>query len=139
MILIGRWLDSGSQRARRDELEEQKVRGRYLSMCSCQGAERGACLTKERACGKIGTVRSGTAAEDRERSSQFPVAMTKGTHLFPYRTQKLSPWVPMVLGWRRPGRVGRCRIPNKISPFTDRVRGLVFSCALFVFCIIMKG
>ena len=31
--------------------------------------------------------------------SPFPVAMTKGFHLFPYRTQKLSPSVPMVLDW----------------------------------------
>ena len=37
--------------------------------------------------------------------------MAKGSHLFPYRTQKLSLSAPMVLGWRRPGRVGRCRIP----------------------------
>ena len=44
-------------------------------------------------------------------SSPFPVAMTKGSHLFPSRTQKLSPSVPKVLGWRRPGRIGRCRIP----------------------------
>ena len=44
-------------------------------------------------------------------SSPFPVAMTKGSHLFPSRTQKLSPSVPKVLGWTRPGRIGRCRIP----------------------------
>ena len=48
-------------------------------------------------------------------SSQFPVVMTKGSHLFPYRTQQLSPSVPMVLGWRRPGRVGRCRNPFRRS------------------------
>ena len=36
--------------------------------------------------------------------------MAWGFHLFPFRTQKLSPSTPMVLGWRRPGRVGRCRI-----------------------------
>ena len=42
----------------------------------------------------------------------IPVTMAKGSHLFPYRTQKLSLSAPMVLGWRRPGRVGRCRIPN---------------------------
>ena len=42
---------------------------------------------------------------------QFPVAMAKGSHLFPYRTQKVSPSAPMVLGWTRPGRVGRRRIP----------------------------
>ena len=39
--------------------------------------------------------------------------MAKGYHLFPYRTQKLSPSAPMVLGWTRPGRVGRCRNPNR--------------------------
>ena len=45
----------------------------------------------------------------------FPVTMAKGIHLFPYRTQKLSLSAPMVLGWRRPGRVGRCRIPQRKS------------------------
>ena len=39
-------------------------------------------------------------------------AMGNG-HLFPYRTQKLSPSAPMVLGWTRPGRVGRCRNPDR--------------------------
>ena len=43
--------------------------------------------------------------------NKFPVVMAKGSHLFPYRTQKLSLSAPMVLGWRRPGRVGHCRIP----------------------------
>ena len=46
-------------------------------------------------------------------SSPFPVAMTKGFHLFPFRTQQLSPSVPKVLGWTRPGRIGRCRIPYR--------------------------
>ena len=49
------------------------------------------------------------------KSSQFPVMMAKGSHLFPYRTQKLSPSAPMVLGWTRPGRVGRCRNPYRRS------------------------
>ena len=44
---------------------------------------------------------------------RIPVVMAKGSHLFPYRTQKLSLSAPMVLGWRRPGRVGHCRIPNE--------------------------
>ena len=51
----------------------------------------------------------------RKTSSQFPVMMAKGYHLFPYRTQKLRPSAPMVLGWTRPGRVGRCRNPYKRS------------------------
>ena len=51
----------------------------------------------------------------RKTSSQFPVMMAKGYHLFPYRTQKLRPSAPMVLGWTRPGRVGRCRNPIFLS------------------------
>ena len=41
---------------------------------------------------------------------KIPVVMAEGYHLYPYRTQKLSPPALMVLGWQRPGRVGRCRI-----------------------------
>ena len=50
--------------------------------------------------------------------------MAKGIHLFPYRTQKLSLSAPMVLGWRRPGRVGRCRIPQRKA--SDDVWGFFF-------------
>ena len=53
---------------------------------------------------------------------RFPVTMAKGIHLFPYRTQKLSLSAPMVLGWRRPGRVGRCRIPQRKA--SDECLGL---------------
>ena len=55
---------------------------------------------------------------------RFPVTMAKGIHLFPYRTQKLSLSAPMVLGWRRPGRVGRCRIPQRKA--SDDVWGFFF-------------
>ena len=53
-----------------------------------------------------GSSRSGTI-----NRIQFPVVMARGSHLFPYRTQKLSLSALMVLGWKRPGRVGRRRIP----------------------------
>ena len=46
-----------------------------------------------------------------DRETLFPVAMAKGSHLFPSRTQKLSPSAPKVLGWTRPGSIGRRRIP----------------------------
>ena len=36
--------------------------------------------------------------------------MTPRFHLFPFRTQKLSLVVPKILGWRRPGKIGRCRL-----------------------------
>ena len=38
--------------------------------------------------------------------------MARGNHLYPSRTQKLSLLALMVLGWKRPGRVGRRRIPK---------------------------
>jgi hypothetical protein len=39
----------------------------------------------------------------------FPVAIARGKHLFPFRTEQLSPAAPMVLGPQGPGRVGRRR------------------------------
>jgi hypothetical protein len=44
-----------------------------------------------------------------EGSHRSPVAMARGKHLFPFRTEKLSPSAPMVLGPQGPGRVGRRR------------------------------
>ena len=44
-----------------------------------------------------------------ETHSTIPVTIARGIHLFPFRTQKLSLLAPNVLGWKRPGRIGRCR------------------------------
>ena len=49
--------------------------------------------------------------------------MTLRSHLFSYRTQKLSSAVQKVLGWTRPGRICRCRFP-KIK--TIQTYGLYF-------------
>src|SRR6266542_3967149 len=38
-----------------------------------------------------------------------------GKHLFPFRTEKLSPPAPMVLGGQPPGRVGRRRITFRLG------------------------
>ena len=35
--------------------------------------------------------------------------MTQGVHPFPSRTRKLRPVVPKILGWWRPGKIGRCQ------------------------------
>jgi hypothetical protein len=43
-------------------------------------------------------------------NSQFPAVIAAGRHLFPFRTEKLSPPAPMVLGGKPPGRVGRRRL-----------------------------
>ena len=40
---------------------------------------------------------------------KFPVAIAWGKHLFPFRTEKLSPTAPMVLVPYGTGRVGRRR------------------------------
>ena len=42
-------------------------------------------------------------------SRHFPVVIARGKHLFPFRTEQLSPSAPMVLGLKGPGRVGRRR------------------------------
>ena len=93
MILIGRGLDPrnlerGQQSKRNKRLVDSRSKMLESWMCSFQGVRQ-------------------------KYIPDIPVAMAKGNHLFPYRTQKLSPSAPMVLGWRRPGRVGRCRIPQK--------------------------
>ena len=49
-------------------------------------------------------------------SHRFPVALARGKHLFPFRTEQLSPSAPMVLGPQGPGRVGRRRFFFTIEP-----------------------
>src|SRR5207302_6148140 len=48
--------------------------------------------------------------------NKFPVAIAVESHPFPFRTRKLSPPAPMVLGGRPPGRVGRRRIFSMRRP-----------------------
>ena len=52
--------------------------------------------------------------------------MTMRIHLFPSRTQKLSSWVPKILGWRRPGKIGRCRHKRETRIYT----GFLSYCSL---------
>jgi hypothetical protein len=56
-------------------------------------------------------------------SHPFPVAIARGKHLFPFRTEQLSPSAPMVLGSQGPGRVGRRRFL-----LTGRLRAARFRC-----------
>src|SRR5918999_918147 len=51
----------------------------------------------------------GGAARAAALSHQFSVVIARGRHLFPFRTEQLSPSAPMVLGSQGPGRVGRRR------------------------------
>ena len=41
------------------------------------------------------------------------------SHLFPFRTQKLSSFVPKILGGRLPGKIGRCRYLNMDDSYQD--------------------
>src|ERR1700680_1910596 len=50
-------------------------------------------------------------------SRLFPVALARGKHLFPFRTEQLSPSAPMVLGSQGPGRVGRRRFFHTRAAF----------------------
>ena len=49
-----------------------------------------------------------------------------GSHLYPYRTQKLSPRSPMVLRGFSLGRVGRCQDREEEGESTDREVGALF-------------
>ena len=53
-----------------------------------------------------------------------------GVHLFPFRTEQLSPPAPMVLGGQPPGRVGRRRI-NFAKPASGRLRSFRSKCCAF--------
>src|SRR6188472_4290331 len=44
--------------------------------------------------------------------STISAVIASGVHLFPFRTEQLSPTAPMVLGAQAPGRVGRRRITS---------------------------
>ena len=50
-------------------------------------------------------------------SRKFAVAIARGKHLFPFRTEQLSLSAPMVLGSQEPGRVGRRRFNVEQPPF----------------------
>jgi hypothetical protein len=57
--------------------------------------------------------------------SQFPVVIARGIHLFPFRTEQLSPSAPMVLGPHGPGRVGRRRINLERPPHRGGLSRLI--------------
>src|SRR5437016_12217527 len=58
---------------------------------------------------RIGQLCGFEGLAERHRSRNLSVAIARGKHLFPFRTEQLSPSAPMVLGARAPGRVGRRR------------------------------
>src|SRR5205085_10150464 len=67
----------------------------------------------------------GAHAYDGAAPLTISAVIAAGVHLFPFRTEKLSPPAPMVLGGQPPGRVGRRRIDFERGP----PRGGPFSCS----------
>ena len=53
------------------------------------------------------------SSKHRRALSTISAVIASGVHLFPFRTEKLSPTAPMVLGAQAPGRVGRRRITSE--------------------------
>ncbi len=47
-----------------------------------------------------------------KKTGNFLVVISRGKHLFPFRTEQLSPDEPMVLPPQGGGRVGRCQVNN---------------------------
>jgi hypothetical protein len=64
----------------------------------------------------------------KEKPKRFLVGITRRTHPFPYRTRKLSSLVPMILGWKRPGKVGPCQIYFKALRYYLRALFCVMPC-----------
>ena len=60
-------------------------------------------------------------------SRLFPVALARGKHLFPFRTEQLSLSAPMVLGSQGPGRVGRRRFFLTHEPPAGRLVALGYA------------
>ena len=46
--------------------------------------------------------------------SDRSVSMTVRSHLFPFRTQKLSSLVPKIVGWKRLVKIGSRRLEQKV-------------------------
>ena len=100
MILIGRGLDLEKL------LEKRESAGSIaedLDLCGFEDAGS----------------RSESEGEEKEKRIQFPVTIAGGYHLFPYRTQKLRLQTLKVLGWKRPGRLGRRRISPRVIHLND--------------------
>ena len=113
-ILIGRGLDLRRERETRKALRStfpvQFSRRERSGEKSTPKMERKSNREpKESKRAKASAKRTPTA--NLESRIEFPVTIARGKHLYPSRTQKLRLSAPMVLGWKRPGRVGRRRIP----------------------------
>ncbi len=66
------------------------------------------------------------------------MTIARGIHLFPFRTQKLSLLAPNVLGWKRPGRIGRCRFFIKQKSKRKRA-GAAQAASAFSFFACLRG
>ena len=107
MILIGRGLNQGSGAS--GSVSEGSERGSGEEGTSWEALHCAVVRVRESKPEAAGAEEGGSLT----KGKKFPVTIARGIHLFPYRTQKLSLLALMVLGWQRPGRVGRRRDPEK--------------------------
>ena len=82
-------------------------------LCSCQSTKRnrvGDC--KDRVYAKSRTLKRDI---NKGNTLRYTIAVTLAmrSHLFSYRTQKLSSSAPKILSWRRLGKIGRCCIQKE--------------------------
>ena len=49
-----------------------------------------------------------------DEGQEWPVSMTVRSHLFPFRTQKLSSLVPKIVRWKRRVKIGSRRLEQKV-------------------------
>ena len=104
-----KWSDPFSRRVLIDRGLDQvrkhlysKLQSRYYSVLKARPSK----IKYERCSGKS---KGGHGNGKLDAELEPPVSMTVRSHLFPFRTQKLSSLVPKIVGWTRPVKIGRCR------------------------------
>ena len=76
----------------------------------------------------IPALRAGSILIKEYFKARFAALLAKGKHLFPFRTQKLSPPALMVVRINTLVRVGQCRVPCfEITLCQTAPRGLFFA------------
>ena len=124
-----KWSDPFSRRVLIDRGLDQvrkhlysKLQSRYYSVLKARPSKQN---KRDVQAGRTGGHGNGRLDARLER----PVSMTVRSHLFPFRTQKLSSLVPKIVGWTRPVKIGRCRLLKKQNPQGVILEGFYFACA----------
>ena len=119
-----KWSDPFSRRVLIDRGLDQvrkhlysRLQSRYYSVLKARPSK-----TKYERCS--GKSKGGHENGRLDAELEPPVSMTVRSHLFPFRTQKLSSLVPKIVGWTRPVKIGRCRRLSSIRLLKPQPDGL---------------